>query len=98
MADGDIAHLRLSGFAPGTADRALAALADLRKDRRLRGVVLDLRGNNGGAAVEVTRLLSSFVHGKVFSYNDNCDADDVCTGRVDGDVVRPAADPLCGLG
>jgi carboxyl-terminal processing protease len=88
--DGDVAHLSLGSFAPGSADQALAALAGLSKDKQLRGVVLDLRGNRGGASAEVTRLLSSFVHGKVFNYN--CDADDVCTPNRTDDSV-----PLLGL-
>ncbi|GAA3603803.1 hypothetical protein GCM10022419_105450 [Nonomuraea rosea] len=88
--DGDVAAIKLSNFQPGTADQVLAAIAGLRKDKELRGLVLDLRGTNGGSAAEVLKLLSSFVHGKVHSYN--CAPDDTCTPNRTDDSV-----PLLGL-
>jgi len=43
------------------------AIANLHLGDKLRGVILDLRGNGGGSPTEVARLLSGFVHGKVWS-------------------------------
>ncbi|MGH3240179.1 MAG: S41 family peptidase [Spirillospora sp.] len=82
---GDVASVRLAAFAQGAADQVLAAVRKLGEGRRLRGVVLDLRGNNGGAATEVTRLLGAFSHGKVYGYL--CDADGKCTPKHTDDSV-----------
>ena len=38
---------------------------------KLRGVILDLRGN-GGSPAEVSQLLGAFTHGKAYAYD--CDA------------------------
>jgi carboxyl-terminal processing protease len=89
---GDIADVRLAAFAPGAADRVLAAVADLRRDARLRGFVLDLRGNAGGAPSEVARLLGGFVHDRTWSYE--CDAADSCTANRTDDTVPPVDLPL----
>ncbi|MFI7134735.1 S41 family peptidase [Nonomuraea sp. NPDC050153] len=88
--DGDVAAIKLANFQPGTADQVLAAIAGLREDKKLRGVILDLRGTNGGSPAEVVKLLSSFVHGKVHSYD--CAPDDTCTPNRTDDAV-----PLLGL-
>ncbi|MFI9573948.1 S41 family peptidase [Microbispora rosea] len=63
-----IAYVRLSGFAPDSADRVFRAISRLRAGRTLTGVVLDLRGNGGGSPDEAIRLLSGFAHGKVTAY------------------------------
>ena len=88
--DGDVAAIKLTDFQPGTADQVLAAIAGLREDKALRGLVLDLRGTNGGSSAEVVKLLSSFVHGKVHSYD--CAPDDTCSPNRTDDAV-----PLLGL-
>jgi carboxyl-terminal processing protease len=68
----------------------LQAIADLGKDRKLRGVVLDLRGSSGGDPSEVSRLLGAFTHGATWSYD--CDVHGHCTPRGTDDTV-----PLLGL-
>ncbi|MFG1680505.1 S41 family peptidase [Nonomuraea sp. NPDC049269] len=88
--DGDVAAIKLTNFQPGTADQVLAAIAGLREGKKLRGLVLDLRGTNGGSPAEVVKLLSGFVHGKVHSYD--CAPDDTCTPNRTDDTV-----PLLGL-
>jgi carboxyl-terminal processing protease len=87
---GDVAYLRLPEFFPGTADQVMGAIAGLRSGRTLRGVILDLRGNRGGAPVEVARLLGAFAHGRIFSYD--CDVRGNCTPNRTDDTV-----PLLGL-
>jgi carboxyl-terminal processing protease len=91
LLDGDVAGIRLAAFLPGAADTVLAAVADLRRGRTLRGVVLDLRGNPGGAPEEVARLVGAFAHGKVWSWD--CDRPGHCpyAHRTDDSV------PLLGL-
>jgi carboxyl-terminal processing protease len=86
----DLAYVRVAGFSHGVADQALAAIADLRTGRTLRGVILDLRGNHGGDPVEVNRLLGAFAHGKITAYK--CTVDGACTGVGTDDSV-----PLLGL-
>ncbi|MEU8384090.1 S41 family peptidase, partial [Streptosporangium sp. NPDC048865] len=81
----DVAYVRMTGFAPDSANRALRAITRLREGRTLSGVVLDLRGNAGGSPVEATRLLSAFVHGKVTAYH--CTVDGRCeASRTDATV------------
>jgi carboxyl-terminal processing protease len=92
LVDGNIAYALLPAFFPGEADRVLAAVADLRKDTQLRGVILDLRGNRGGAPDEVSRLLGAFVHSAVTSYF--CDGKDHCTARHPDDSVPLLKLPL----
>jgi carboxyl-terminal processing protease len=73
-----IAYIRLRAFAPGAADAVLNSVTELGKSGKLRGIVLDLRGNGGGSPQEVARLLGAFTHGKTWSYDcgtpDHCDA------------------------
>jgi carboxyl-terminal processing protease len=85
LLDGDVAGIRLAGFAPHAADQVLAAIADLASGRTLRGVILDLRGNTGGSPDEVARLLGALVHDAMYRYA--CDAADHCTPfRTDATV------------
>ncbi|MFI6600931.1 S41 family peptidase [Nonomuraea sp. NPDC050536] len=92
LLDDSIAYVRLSGFAPDAADRALKAISRLRSGRTLTGVVLDLRGNGGGRTEESGRLLSAFVHGKVTHYL--CTVDDKCEGLRTDDTVELLNLPL----
>jgi carboxyl-terminal processing protease len=92
LVNGDIAYVKLSYFAPGAADRALANIAELRKNATLRGVILDLRGNTGGVPDERARLLGAFVHNAVTHYW--CDAKDHCTPIGTDDSVALLNLPL----
>jgi carboxyl-terminal processing protease len=82
---GDIAYVKLPSFFPGAADQVLHEISALGKATTLHGVILDLRGNSGGAPPEVARLLGAFVHGAAWSYD--CDVRDSCTPNyTDGSV------------
>jgi hypothetical protein len=59
------------------ADATLPALNGGRTKTKLRGLVLDVRGNGGGSASEVATLLGAFVHNKVYHYV--CDVRGKCT-------------------
>ncbi|WP_062438016.1 S41 family peptidase [Herbidospora daliensis] len=87
---GGVAYVRVSGFPPDAANRALRAISRLRAGRVLTGVVLDLRGNGDGSSTEAVRLLSAFVHEKVTAHG--CTADGRCQGVWTDDTV-----PLLGL-
>ncbi|MFI6509457.1 S41 family peptidase [Streptosporangium sp. NPDC050855] len=84
--DGGVAHVRMTGFTPDSANRVLRAIARLRVGRTLSGVVLDLRGNGGGSPVEATRLLSAFAHGRNTAYQ--CTADGTCQATPTDDTVE----------
>ncbi|MBE1462878.1 S41 family peptidase [Kibdelosporangium phytohabitans] len=92
---GGIAYVLLRGFAPGVADKIRQVIADLGKQQKLRGVVLDLRGNGGGSPGEVKKLVSSWVHGKTYSYW--CDVRDKCTPNRTDDSVSLLNLPLVTL-
>ncbi|MFF3445412.1 S41 family peptidase [Streptosporangium sp. NPDC002721] len=88
----DVAYVRMTGFAPDSADRVLRAVNRLRKDRTLSGLVLDLRGNGGGSPMEATRLVSAFAHGKVTAYQ--CAVDGACAPERTDDTVELLNLPL----
>lgn len=90
LLDGDVGYVKVPGFFPGAADRAVQAVARMRDGRRLRGLIIDLRGNTGGSPAEVDRLLGAFAHGKITGYL--CDANGDCTASRTDDSV-----PLLGL-
>ncbi len=92
LLDDDVAYVRMLGFTPDAADRALKAIARLRTGRTLAGVVLDLRGNGGGSATEAIRLVSAFVHDKVTAYQ--CTADGACRPMRTDDTVGLLGLPL----
>ncbi|MEO3796939.1 S41 family peptidase [Nonomuraea sp. B10E15] len=69
--------------APG--ERAGSGKATSGKRGRLRGVVLDLRGNTGGSPDEVARLLGALAHGKVTGYT--CDPGGACDPHRTDDTV-----------
>jgi len=92
LLDDDIAYVRMTGFAPDSANRVLKAITGLRTGRTLAGVMLDLRGNGGGSPVEVARLVSAFVHGKVTAYQ--CTVDGRCAKSSTDDTVELLNLPL----
>lgn len=89
---GDVAYVKMPGFARDAADQVLKAIADLRKDRTLRGVVLDLRGNGGGSPIEVSRLLGGWTRSKATSYW--CDVKDKCEPNKADETVPLVNLPL----
>ncbi|GIH26722.1 hypothetical protein Aph01nite_50320 [Acrocarpospora phusangensis] len=91
----DVAYVRMTGFAPDSANRALKAITRMRTGRTLAGVVLDLRGNGGGSPVEAIRLLSAFTHGKATAHQ--CDADGTCATDWTDDTVDLLNLPLAVL-
>jgi carboxyl-terminal processing protease len=92
---GDVAYVKMPGFRGGFADEVFKAIADLRKDRTLRGVVLDLRGNGGGSPNEVSRLLGGWTRSKATSYW--CDVKDKCQPNKADETVPLVNLPLAVL-
>jgi carboxyl-terminal processing protease len=79
LLDEDIAYVALPSFFTGAADQVLTAIASLGKQAMLHGVILDLRGNTGGSAGEVTKLLGAFEHGTAYAYD--CTVTGSCTAN-----------------
>jgi carboxyl-terminal processing protease len=70
--EGDIAYLRIYGFNQHTADSLRHAFRDARNEigARMRGVVLDLRGNPGGLLDQAVAVSALFLdHGRIVSTN-----------------------------
>ena len=79
LLDRDIAYVQLSGFFPGAADVVLELISNLAKEAKLRGLILDLRGNGGGTVADPARLLGAFIHGKAWTYD--CDVRGNCAAN-----------------
>jgi carboxyl-terminal processing protease len=85
LLNGDIGYVQLPGFFPGAADQVVEAIQGLAGNEKLRGLILDLRGNGGGDPAEVSRLLGAFIHGAPYTYD--CDVHGSCPARyTDTDV------------
>ena len=84
LLDGNIAYVKLPGFAIEPIDDLLAGIAEMRKSTQLRGVIIDLRNNGGGSGPD--RLLGALAHDKVFGYW--CDAKGHCTENRTDDSVQ----------
>ena len=82
---GDIGYVLLPGFFPGAADQVLQAVHGLAGNEKLRGLILDLRGNGGGDPAEVSRLLGAFIHGAAYTYD--CDVHGNCPATYTGTDV-----------
>ncbi|MFI6479779.1 S41 family peptidase [Nonomuraea sp. NPDC050663] len=89
---GDVAYLKVTGFAPQVADRIFRVLSRLGSQRPLKGLVLDMRGNTGGREEEVNRLLGAFARGKVTGHH--CSPDGTCRPAKTDDSVAPLDLPL----
>ena len=79
LLNGHIAYVQLPGFFPGSADQVLQAITGLAPRAKLRGLILDLRGNGGGTVADPARLLGAFIHGAAWSYD--CDVHGSCTAH-----------------
>jgi carboxyl-terminal processing protease len=95
LVDGNIAYVRIRGFAVEAVDGALAAIADLRRNTQLRGAIIDLRRNGGGSPEAGAKLLGALAHDKVVGYW--CDAKDHCTENRTDDTVQLLNLPVVAL-
>lgn len=59
--DNDIAYLSLSGFTRDAARELKEKFMEMRKNRQLKGFVLDLRGNGGGLMNEAVDIVNLFI-------------------------------------
>lgn len=61
LLDGNIGYVRLKQFQANTAKDLDEALADMKKNGELKGLVLDLRGNPGGLLEQAARVADKFL-------------------------------------
>jgi carboxyl-terminal processing protease len=61
LLDGNVGYVRLKQFQANTASDLEAALADMKKNGELKGLVLDLRGNPGGLLDQAARVVDKFI-------------------------------------
>jgi carboxyl-terminal processing protease len=61
LMDGGIGYVRLKQFQANTTTDLQAALADMKKNGELKGLVLDLRGNPGGLLDQAAKVVDTFV-------------------------------------
>ena len=61
LMDGGIGYVRIKQFQANTTADLEAALADMKKNGDLKGVVLDLRGNPGGLLDQAAKVVDTFV-------------------------------------
>jgi len=61
LLDGNIGYVRIKQFQANTETDLRAALADMKRNGELRGVVLDLRDNPGGLLDQAAKVVDTFV-------------------------------------
>ncbi len=61
MMNNDIGYIRLTGFTEDAGNQVKEALAALEEKNKLKGVVLDLRGNPGGLLNEAVNVTNVFI-------------------------------------
>jgi carboxyl-terminal processing protease len=86
---GHIGYVQLFGFDPGpNTDRGKGcnagcevrmALSALEKKAKLRGLILDVRGNGGGAPAGIASVVGLFEHGHPWGYS--CPLTGTCTAQ-----------------
>ena len=59
--DNGVAYLSLSGFTRDAARELKEKFMEMRKDRQLKGFILDLRGNGGGLMNEAVDIVNLFI-------------------------------------
>jgi len=92
LLSGHIAYVAMSSFDPGSASEALDLIKRLQERVKLRGLILDLRGNGGGSPSETALLLGAFEHGRAWSYD--CTITGRCTANYPDRTTRLLHLPL----
>jgi carboxyl-terminal processing protease len=60
MVDNEIGYINLTTFTQDAGKNVENALLDLKKNNKLKGVILDLRGNGGGLLIEAVNIVNIF--------------------------------------
>jgi len=92
---GDIGYVQMYGFYPNAGSEVLAALSKLEKKAKLRGVIVDVRSNHGGAPAGVAGLVGLFEHGRPWGYS--CPLTGTCTAEYPNSTMPLLHLPLAVL-
>ena len=78
---GHIGYVNISnlGFPGNAGSQVLAAISKLEKKAKLRGVILDVRGNGGGAPAGIAGVAGLLEHGRPWGYG--CPLTGTCTAE-----------------
>ncbi|GAA0787678.1 S41 family peptidase [Hathewaya limosa] len=69
--DNNIGYMRMSMFDENTGDSFIAELKNL-KDKNIKGLILDLRGNPGGLVTQCIKITSNFIpKGETIVYTED---------------------------
>jgi len=60
MVSDDIGYIKLNEFTENAAANVKNAFIELKKNNKLKGIILDLRGNPGGLLVEAVKMVNIF--------------------------------------
>ena len=83
--EGDIGYVRLKQFQQTSEQEIRRALAQIRDEGPLKGLVLDLRGNPGGLLDQAAKVSDLFIErGELVVTVGSSDGRDVKKARVDG--------------
>lgn len=61
LQDNGIGYIKLSSFTQGAGDEVASAIENFKKQRELKGIVLDLKANGGGLLAEAISVANVFV-------------------------------------
>lgn len=61
VVNGDVGYIELTTFNEKSADRVREAFIELKKDPRVKSLILDLRGNGGGLLESAVKIVGLFV-------------------------------------
>ena len=89
--EGDFGYIRIASFSETTAAETKAALADLlAKNPKMKGLVLDLRDNPGGALDQAVSISSMFLKGGEVVSQRGREAQDIerYNASADGDMLN----------
>lgn len=59
--DNNIGYIKLENFLANAGSEVKTSFQELNKDEKLKGLILDLRGNPGGLLLEAVRIVNIFV-------------------------------------
>jgi carboxyl-terminal processing protease len=77
-------YIRISSFQAKTGENVVEAIDELKKNGKLRGLVLDLRNNPGGVLNAAVSVSDAFLDGGLVVYTD---------GRIEDSKMRFSASP-----
>ena len=88
MLDGNIGQIIISTFNQGTADDFEIALTEM-EDKKVEGLVIDVRNNNGGIVEQAIRMLDLIIDESVVAYTEDGQGNRETFNTEDGKTSLP---------